>query len=264
MVRRRLILKDPSRFKDPSTLTWERYVALQARERERYLAERAAIPAEALEFRSVSPRYLARAVEQFANNYFPEEAATRYIATAAANAPFEELKKCCLFQLVDEQRHLEMDREVFERAGIPERDWLPAWEQPGTTCRFFRHVLELEDTIEILVKANFVAEGAAGPGTFTVLADGAEARGDLLSAVNHRARIRDETRHISYARALVKALIEDDPSNLAVIQEWQDESLRLFSDVARGGERREWWEGFLGSYYKIAQPLGLRPTSIAL
>lgn len=82
---------------------------------------------------------------------------------------------------------------MFERAGIPQRDWLPAWEQPGTTCRFFRHVLELEDSIEILVKANFVAEGAAGPGTFTVLADGAEARGDLLSAVNHRARIRDET-----------------------------------------------------------------------
>ena len=56
-------------------------------------------------------------------------------------------------------------------------------EQPGTTCRFFRHVLELEDSIEILVKANFVAEGAAGPATFAVLADGAEARGDLLSAV---------------------------------------------------------------------------------
>jgi len=35
----------------------------------------------------------------------------------------------------------------------------------------------------------------AGPGTFTVLADGAEARGDLLSAATHRARICGETRH---------------------------------------------------------------------
>ena len=112
------------------------------------------------------------------------------------------------------------------------------------------------------MKANFVAEGAAGPATFTVLADGAEARGDLLSAVNHRARIRDETRHNSYARALVKALIEEDPSNLDVIQHWQDESLQLFSEGLRGGARRAWWEGFLGSYYKIALPLGLRPTSI--
>ncbi len=257
-----IVLRDPSRFKDPANLTWERYIALQTRERERYLAERAAIPQDALDFKTVSPRYLERAIEQFANNYFPEQSATRYIATAAANAPFEELKKCCLFQLADEQRHLEMDREVFERAGIPERDWLPAWEQPGTTCRFFRHVLELEDPIEILVKANFVAEGAAGPGTFAVLADGAEARGDMLSAVNHRARVRDETRHISYARALVKALLEDDPGNLDVIQQWQDESLRLFVEVARGGERREWWEGFLGSYYKIALPLGLRPTPL--
>jgi len=258
-----IVLKDPGRFKDPANLTWERYIALQTRERERYLAERATIPQDALDFKSVNPRYLERAIEQFANNYFPEQSATRYIATAAANAPFEELKTCCLFQLTDEQRHLEMDREVFERAGIPERDWQPAWEQPGTTCRFFRHVLELEDPIEIIVKANFVAEGAAGPGTFAVLADGAEARGDLLSAVNHRARVRDETRHISYARALVKALIEDDPGNLDVIQRWQDESLRLFVEVAKGGERREWWEGFLASYYKIALPLGLRPTTLS-
>lgn len=263
MARKRIMLQDPSRFKDPSNLTWERYIVLQARERERYLAERSALPREALEFKTVSPRYLERAIEQFANNYFPEEAATRYIATAAAGAPSEELKKCCLFQLADEQRHLEMDRDIFERARIPERDWLPAWEQPGTTCRFFRHVLELEDTVEILVKANFVAEGAAGPATFAVLADGAEARGDLLSAVNHRARVRDETRHISYARALVKALIEDDPSNLDVIQQWQNESLQLFSEVAKGGQRREWWQGFLDSYYKIALPLGLRPTSIS-
>jgi len=264
MADKRLVLRDSTLFKDPANLTWERYVALQARERERYQAERGALPADALAFRSVSPRYLERAVEQFANNYFPEEAATRYIATAAARAPFEALKTSCLFQLADEQRHLEMDRDIFERAGIPERDWLPAWEQPGTTCRFFHHVLELEDSIEIIVKANFVAEGAAGPGTFTVLADGAEARGDLLSAMNHRARIRDETRHISYGRALVKALIEDDPSNLDVIQLWQDESLQLFAEVARGGARRAWWEGFLDSYYRIALPLGLRPTSISV
>jgi hypothetical protein len=260
MARERITLKDPSRFADPANLTWERYVALQARERERYMAEKATIPPDALNYKTVSPRYLANAVDQFANNYYSELSATHYVATAAANAPFDELKKCALFQLADEQRHLEMDREVFERAGIPEADWLAAWEAPGTTCRFFRHLLELEDSIEILVKGNFVAEGAAGPGTFTVLADGAEARGDLLSAVNHRARIRDETRHISYGRALVKALIEDDPSNLDTIQGWQDESLRLFSEVARGGARQEWWEGFLASYYKIALPLGLRPT----
>jgi hypothetical protein len=262
MASTRIVLKDPGRFKDPANLSWERYIGLQARERERYLAERAALPADALAYRTVSARYLERAVDQFANNYYSELSATHYIATAAANAPFDELKKCCLFQLADEQRHLEMDTEVWQRAGIPERDWLPAWEAPGTTCRFFRHVLELEDTFEIIVKANFVAEGAAGPGTFAVLADGAEERGDLFSALNHRARVRDETRHISFARALVKALIDDDPANLDVIQRWQDESLQLFLEVARGGHRQEWWEGFLASYYKIALPLGLKPTAV--
>jgi len=77
MADKRLVLRDPALFKDPANLTWERYVALQARERERYHVERATLPAEALTFRSVSPHYLERAVEQFANNYFPEEAATR-------------------------------------------------------------------------------------------------------------------------------------------------------------------------------------------
>jgi phenol/toluene 2-monooxygenase (NADH) P3/A3 len=264
MARPRVTLRDPSRFRDPANLSWERYIALQARERERYLAERAAIPAAALEYRTVSAAYLQRAVDQFANNYYSELSATHYIATAAARAPFDALKTCCLFQLADEQRHLEMDREVFQRARIPEAEWLRAWEAPGTTCRFFRHVLELEDPYEILVKANFVAEGAAGPGTFAVLADGAEARGDLFSAVNHRARVRDETRHISFARALVKVLIDEDPANLDVIQRWQDESLQLFVEVARGGARRQWWEGFLDSYYKIARPLGLRPTPLSI
>src|SRR5207249_7805417 len=143
---------------------------------------------------------------------------------------------------------------------IPERVGLAAWESPGTPCGFYGHLLDLGDAIGILVRASCVAGGAAGPATFTVLADGAEARGDVLSAVNHRARIRDETRHISYGRALVKALIEDDPANLDTIQAWQDESLRLFAEVARGGERQAWWEGFLASYYKIAVPMGLRPT----
>ena len=55
----------------------------------------------------------------------------------------------------------------------------------------------------------------------------------------------------------------DDPANLDVIQRWQDESLQLFVEVARGGERREWWEGFLSSYYKIATPLGLKPSPIS-
>ena len=62
-------------------------------------------------------------------------------------------------------------------------------------------MLELDDTFETLVKANSVAEGAAGPGRFAILADGAEARGDMFSALNHRARVRDETRHIIFARA---------------------------------------------------------------
>src|SRR5439155_868538 len=126
MARKRLVLKNTALFSDPANLSWERYVVMQARERERYLTERATIADDALNYRTVSPRYLENAVDQFANNYYSELSATHYVATAAANAPFDEPKKSALFQLADEQRHLEMDREVFERAAIPERDWLAA------------------------------------------------------------------------------------------------------------------------------------------
>jgi hypothetical protein len=32
MTRRRIVLRDPSRFKDPANLTWDRYITLQAPE----------------------------------------------------------------------------------------------------------------------------------------------------------------------------------------------------------------------------------------
>jgi hypothetical protein len=32
--------------------------------------------------------------------------------------------------------------------------------------------------------------------------------------------------------------------------------------VAKGGERKAWWEGFLGDYYKIARSFGLRPSPL--
>jgi len=101
MARQRLVLKNTALFSDPANLSWERYVIMQARERERYLAERATIPADALNYKNVSPRYLANAVDQFANNYYSELSATHYVATAAANAPFDELKKSALFQLAE-------------------------------------------------------------------------------------------------------------------------------------------------------------------
>src|SRR5438132_3473071 len=96
MARRRLVLKNTALFSDPANLSWERYVVMQARERERYLAERAAIPEDVLNYKTVSPRYLENAVDQFANNYYSELSATHYVATAAANAPFDELKKSAL------------------------------------------------------------------------------------------------------------------------------------------------------------------------
>src|SRR5262245_65289920 len=113
MARKRLVLENTALFSDPASLSWERYVVMQARERERYLAERATIPDDALRYKTVSPRYLEHGLVQLANNYYSELSATHYVATPAANAPLDELKKSARFQLADESRHLATDREVF-------------------------------------------------------------------------------------------------------------------------------------------------------
>src|SRR5436309_16138695 len=106
MARKRLVLKNTALFNDPANLSWERYVVMQARERDRYLAERATISDDALNYRTVSPRYLANAVDHCANNYYSEPSATHFVATAAANAASDALQNSALFQLAGEQPRL--------------------------------------------------------------------------------------------------------------------------------------------------------------
>ncbi|MBI4479152.1 MAG: hypothetical protein HY651_03930 [Acidobacteria bacterium] len=255
----RITMKDPSRFRDPFGLNWPKYIAMQARDKEHYEKQKAALPPEALEFKLADPGYLEEVTHcQFLDNYFAELSATKYLATVVKNSPFEELKKCALFQIIDEQRHMEMDAEVLQRAGVPENEWLDRWREADTTYRFFQHVVSLEDPMEILLKANFLGETGAVTASFDVLAQWARRKGDPLSAINHEARLRDESRHSKTGWVLAKALIEDDAKNLAVIQEWQDEALKLWYVVSREGARKQWWDNFQNSYFRVAAPLGLR------
>lgn len=258
----RITLKDPSLFSDPFGLTWPKYIAMQARDKEHYEKEKAKLPPEALELKSADPKYLDQVKrEQFLDNYFGEWSATKYLATVVKNSPYEELKQAALFQAMDEQRHMEMDRNILRLSGVPESEWFGRWQEAKTTFRFFQHVLSLEDPIEIMIKANFVNETGVANATFGTLAEWARRKGDPLSAVNHEARMRDESRHSKVGWVLAWALIEDDGKNLAVIQEWQDEALELWYDVAKGGERKGWWEDYLANYYRVALPLGLKRTA---
>ena len=258
----RIPLKDPSRFRDPFGLTWPKYIAMQARDKEHYEKEKANLPPEALELKSADPKYLDQVKrEQFLDNYFGEWSATKYLATVIKNSPYEELKQAALFQAMDEQRHMEMDRNILRLSGIPKSEWFGRWQEAKTTFRFFQHVLSLEDPIEIMIKANFVNETGVANATFGTLAEWARRKGDPLSAVNHEARMRDESRHSKVGWVLARALIEDDGKNLAVIQEWQDEALELWYDVAKGGKRKDWWENYLENYYRVALPMGLKRTA---
>lgn len=255
----RITLKDPSRFHDPFGLSWPKYIAMQARDKEHYDKERATVSQEALDFKLADPKYLEQVThEQFLDNYFGELSATKYLAVIVKNAPFEELKKCALFQMMDEQRHMEMDADVLRRAGVPENEWYDRWRDADTTCKFFEHVLTLEDPIEIMIKANFVNETGVGPATFDALAEWARRKGDTLSAINHEARMRDESRHSKTGWALAKAVLDDDENNRAVIQEWQDEALALWYRVSKNGERKQWWDSYLSTYFRVATPLGLK------
>ena len=255
MAPERITLKDPARFRGPRKSdvgALHRAPGPRARAVSRRARGHPAGSAGIQD--GESPLRGARHQSNSPTTTSPELSATHYVATAAANAPSTSSRVLPLparrraAPPRDGPGRVRAGRHSPSETGSRHGSSRAPRADSSGTCWSSR------TPSRILVKANFVAEGAAGPATFAVLADGAEARGDMLSAVNHRARVRDETRHISYARALVRALIEEDAANLDVIQRWQDESLRLFAEVAHGGRRREWWAGFLDSYYKIALP----------
>jgi hypothetical protein len=270
-ARTRVTLKDHRAFTAPGDLTFAKHLRLHSHEKQRYFEELASLPEDKRELR-LDPGYINAMRRRWVVLYYGELSSAQYMGTAASHAPLElvEFITCCVCQQMDELHHSEMDRGVLEKIGLTDRDRRAIYEEIEAKA-VFDHLLAIDDPFEIAVKGGLFLESASAVVAFPALIKIAEAHNDDLTAANHRTRLTDEPRHMALGVATMRALVEDDPRNQDVVQEWQDEfapMLRAFVDASRdmaglpnGGFSADgMWEAIVGHHTKNALKYGLRPT----
>ena len=274
-IRQRVRLRDPRSFVAPGGLNFEKHLRLHIPEKTRYYDELAGLTDDQRNLRTVTPGYIEGMTRRWMVLYHGEVAAAQYMGMAAHNVPMEywDFIACCICQQIDELHHSEMDRDMLRRAGIPEAEWGARYERTAAKP-VFDHLLSLDDSFEIAFKGGFVLESANAVVGFHAMARFAEAHGDYLSAANHRTRLTDEPRHMALGVAVLKAMLADDPRNLAILQAWQDEFaplMRGFVEDSRPIERIPgadfrvdgMWAGIVEHHTRNAEKYGLRPTLTA-
>ena len=269
----RIALKSQENFSDPFGLNYNKYVRQQAEKVSLFetVYSRARDPEHD---KKLDPAYIEAITPLLVASRFGEHAAHRYCTTAASTAPFSTLRDCCFYQAADERRHSEMDAARLQDFGISEKKAMEIWmdELPGARA-VFEYLEGLTDPYQILFCANFVCEGSAGASVFPHWAELARINGDYVTFVINRTRFSDEVRHIGYTRALVRALMEEDPSNAKIFNEWLPEFLGLVVGlmtevVARSNDRaphpyktaQEWGIDGFAALQKSMIDVGLDPT----
>lgn len=272
----RIKLKRPELFEDPFRLDYNRYIKVQHEKVLLYEAHTGQHRNPDNDER-LDPEFKKLAAPLAVASYMGEYAASVYSTTAAATAQTRAFRECCLFQAVDELRHAQMDRGRILDFGITDDDEiLRIWNSDGLAVirDAFKYLTDLEDAFQIIFCANYIIEGAGAASYFPNVAELAAANGDHITYVIDKTRFTDEVRHIGYARAMVKALIEDDDNNLAILQEWADEFfavagpgiLQLFgyNDLAPVPYKSsgEWLVDGLAHYAEHAEKVGIKPPDI--
>lgn len=272
-IRDRVLLKNPKNFVAPGGLNFEKHFRLHSQEKSRYYQELASLTPEQRALRTTTPGYIEGMTLRWIVMYHGEVAASQYMGTAAANLPMDgytDFIGCCICQQIDEMQHAEMDRDMLRQAGIPEDQWWSLYEQCDAK-KVFDHLLSLEDPFEITFKGGFVLESANAQVGFNSMAQFAKDHGDYLTAANHRTRLADEPRHMALGVAVVKAMLADDPSNVEILQRWQDEFAPLMYNFVQASRPIEkipgssfsadkMWDSIVEHHRKNATKYGLRPT----
>lgn len=263
-------LRDPTLFKAPGGLLREA-PRVHTEEKRRYFEEVASLPEDAREMR-LEPSSLEAMRRRWVTLYYGELSSLQYMGTAASHAPLDmtDFITSCVCQQTDELHHAEMDRDVLRKIGLTPDSWRAIYEDTASKD-LFDHLLAIDDPFEIAIKGGLFLESASAIVAFPTLIKIAEAHGDYLTAANHRTRLTDEPRHMALGVATLRALVEDDPRNIEVVQEWQDEFaplLRNMLDASRemanlpnGGFSADgMWRATLEHHSKNAEKYGLRPT----
>lgn len=223
-------VNDPAQFRDPFRLDYQKYVRLQQR-RTADFAEVVDNYGSADYRDSLDPVYLENQLIMTAGTFFGEYQSTFYTTRAASLQPIPALRECSMFQSLDELRHAQMDLWRM-------RSWGADWDYVDEVARdvfpntaaLFRWLNSLDDPFKIVFCGNFILE-TPGEALFPDRAQRCEANGDHAGFLIENSRVKDEVRHIGFAKTMTKFLLDQDPGhNEKVLLAWQDEFFDLLSE----------------------------------
>jgi len=219
-----ITLKDPTRFEDPFKMNYNKYVKTQY-ERVRLHETVSGPHKDPRNDRDLDPEYRKYAIPMAAISHYGEYSASVYCQKAAHLSPFRAFREACLFQAMDELRHSQMDWGRLKDLGVKDSYEVgKIWRSEGYCAvkDAFDWIVGLEDAFQIIFTANFVIEGAGAVSYFPNMVKLAEQNGDHIFSVINWTRFQDEVRHVAFARAMVKAIVEDDERNVKILEQWQE------------------------------------------
>jgi hypothetical protein len=180
-----------------------------------------------------------------------EEASLRVSGALVRRAPHPEALAFGAQQTLDEARHHELFRARLMLTGPRAAESLEAIVTPPLR-RFLDRCFEVADGgafVDALTLMNLVLEGMAYP-LYSYERRYWAPVDPYLAELVHSA-YADETRHVAYGAALVRALLDDDPAARARVKRLCDEARRALGEVFRHYVKR-----FVGLFDAVARRHG--------
>jgi phenol/toluene 2-monooxygenase (NADH) P3/A3 len=223
-------MPDWKKFGDPFQILFEDYIRIQAEKEGKYHAVRDAA-ARFGHIAKVDPRWVEGMKSFNTPLTFSEYHNYRGHLRIARFAPAPAIRVAAMVQAMDERRHTEEAiyeaRDYFkyhpsrfldpvDRYAFFERHWLFQGDKS-----FFEDLITT-DPIEGLIGTNLVFETAFTNLLFIAAPAAGVANGDFAFGQAHLTIQTDETRHMALGQAVARALLQEEPSNIPLVQDWVD------------------------------------------
>lgn len=223
-------MPDWKKFNDPFQILFEDYIRIQAEKEEKYHAVRDA-GARFGHIERVDPRWV-EAMKSFNTALtYSEYYNYRGHVRVARFAPAPAIRIAAMVQAMDERRHAEeavfqaKDYARYHKNGfLAPSDRLAFFERHWyfQGDRSFFEDLITTDPIEAIIGTNLVFETAFTNLLFIAAPATGVANGDFGFGQAHLTIQSDETRHMALGQSVARAMLQNDDTNLELIQNWLD------------------------------------------
>jgi phenol/toluene 2-monooxygenase (NADH) P3/A3 len=223
-------MPDWKKFNDPFQILFEDYIRIQAEKEDKFHAVRDA-GARFGHISRVDPRWV-EAMKSFNTALtYSEYYNYRGHVRVARFAPAPAIRIASMVQAMDERRHAEeaiyqaKDYVKHHESGfLLPKDRLTFFERHWyfQGDRSFFEDLITTDPIEAIIGTNLVFETAFTNLLFIAAPAAGVANGDFGFGQAHLTIQSDETRHMALGQSVARAMLQNDDTNLELIQDWMD------------------------------------------